>query len=322
MMAETFYWILNMSIAGSLTGLIVMPLRKVKRLPHRYICVLWLLPFIRMAVPFGFPSKYSVLNLIAEFATKSVPVYSAPEYLPPLSYTNYIMAVNNYGESTPTDSLLGGQTTFIFKSEWLEKIFFIGSIIWMVVLTAGLLTFALLYFITKSELRTATCLHGNVYVSDKITSPALYGVVRPKIMIPRDFPKELLLYVEEHENAHRRRCDNLTRLAAITITCIHWFNPLAWTMLKMYLHDVELACDEAVLRKIGNKNKKAYASALVCCEESKLIFAPAFSAALGGAKIKVRIENIISFRKLTVGSAILFGILIAVLAVTLLTNAS
>lgn len=322
MMAETFYWILNMSIAGSLTGLIVMPLRKVKRLPHRYICVLWLLPFIRMAVPFGFPSKYSVLNLIAEFATKSVPVYSAPEYLPPLSYTNYIMAVNNYGESTPTDSLLGDQTTFIFKSEWLEKIFFIGSIIWMVVLTAGLLTFALLYFITKSELRTATCLHGNVYVSDKITSPALYGVVRPKIMIPRDFPKELLLYVEEHENAHRRRCDNLTRLAAITITCIHWFNPLAWIMLKMYLHDVELACDEAVLRKIGNKNKKAYASALVCCEESKLIFAPAFSASLGGAKIKVRIENIISFRKLTVGSAILFGILIAVLAVTLLTNAS
>ncbi len=322
MMAETFYWILNMSIAGSLTGLIVMPLRKVKRLPHRYICVLWLLPFIRMAVPFGFPSKYSALNLIAEFATKSVPVYSAPEYLPPLSYTNYIMAVNNYGESTPTDSLLGDQTTFIFKSEWLEKIFFIGSIIWMVVLTAGLLTFALLYFITKSELRTATCLHGNVYVSDKITSPALYGVVRPKIMIPRDFPKELLLYVEEHENAHRRRCDNLTRLAAITITCIHWFNPLAWIMLKMYLHDVELACDEAVLRKIGNKNKKAYASALVCCEESKLIFAPAFSASLGGAKIKVRIENIISFRKLTVGSAILFGILIAVLAVTLLTNAS
>lgn len=322
MMAETFYWILNMSIAGSLTGLIVMPLRKVKRLPHRYICVLWLLPFIRMAVPFGFPSKYSVLNLIAEFATKSVPVYSAPEYLPPLSYTNYIMAVNNYGESTPTDSLLGDQTTFIFKSEWLEKIFFIGSIIWMVVLTVGLLTFALLYFITKSELRTATCLHGNVYVSDKITSPALYGVVRPKIMIPRDFPKELLLYVEEHENAHRRRCDNLTRLAAITITCIHWFNPLAWIMLKMYLHDVELACDEAVLRKIGNKNKKAYASALVCCEESKLIFAPAFSASLGGAKIKVRIENIISFRKLTVGSAILFGILIAVLAVTLLTNAS
>ena len=322
MMAETFYWILNMSIAGSLTGLIVMPLRKVKRLPHRYICVLWLLPFIRMAVPFGFPSKYSALNLIAEFATKSVPVYSAPEYLPPLSYTNYIMAVNNYGESTPTDSLLGDQTTFIFKSEWLEKIFFIGSIIWAIVLTAGLLTFAILYFITKSELRTATCLHGNVYVSDKITSPALYGVVRPKIMIPRDFPKELLLYVEEHENAHRRRCDNLTRLAAITITCIHWFNPLAWIMLKMYLHDVELACDEAVLRKIGNKNKKAYASALVCCEESKLIFAPAFSASLGGAKIKVRIENIISFRKLTVGSAILFGILIAVLAVTLLTNAS
>ena len=138
MMAETFYWILNMSIAGSLTGLIVMPLRKVKRLPHRYICVLWLLPFIRMAVPFGFPSKYSALNLIAEFATKSVPVYSAPEYLPPLSYTNYIMAVNNYGESTPTDSLLGDQTTFIFKSEWLEKIFFIGSIIWMVVLTAEL----------------------------------------------------------------------------------------------------------------------------------------------------------------------------------------
>ena len=265
MMAEIFYWILNMSIAGSLTGIIVMLLRKVERLPHRYICILWFLPFIRMAVPFGFPSKYSVLNLIAEFTTKSVPVESAPEYLPPLSYTNYIMAVNNYGESVSADSVLGNQTTFIFKSEWLEKIFFIGSIIWAIVLTAGLLTFAILYFITKSELRTASCLHGNVYVSDKITSPALYGVMKPKIMVPNDFPKELLPYVEEHENAHRRRRDNLTRLAAITITCLHWFNPLAWMMLKMYLHDVELACDEAVLRKIGNENKKAYASALICC---------------------------------------------------------
>lgn len=322
MMAEIFYWILNMSIAGSLTGIIVMLLRKVERLPHRYICILWFLPFIRMAVPFGFPSKYSVLNLIAEFTTKSVPVESAPEYLPPLSYTNYIMAVNNYGESVSADSVLGNQTTFIFKSEWLEKLFFIGSIIWAIVLTAGLLTFAILYFITKSELRTASCLHGNVYVSDKITSPALYGVMKPKIMVPNDFPKELLPYVEEHENAHRRRRDNLTRLAAITITCLHWFNPLAWMMLKMYLHDVELACDEAVLRKIGNENKKAYASALICCEESKLIFAPAFSASFGGAKIKVRIENIISFRKLTIGSAVLFSILIAVLAVTLLTNAS
>lgn len=109
MMAEIFYWILNMSIAGSLTGIIVMLLRKVERLPHRYICVLWFLPFIRMAVPFGFPSKYSVLNLIAEFTTKSVPVESAPEYLPPLSYTNYIMAVNNYGESVSADSVLGNR---------------------------------------------------------------------------------------------------------------------------------------------------------------------------------------------------------------------
>jgi beta-lactamase regulating signal transducer with metallopeptidase domain len=310
-----------MSITGMAVGLIVLFLRRIKRLPRRYICFLWLLPLIRLCLPFGLPSKFSLLTLVARFTTKSVPVESVPEYLPKLYYTNYIMAADSYTELIPESSNTLTETSFIFKSEALEKVFSAGAVIWLVVFAAALLTMAVFYILTKSELRGVKHLRENIYVSDRIKSPALYGVFRPKIIIPPYISDESLVYVRLHENAHIRRGDNLLRLLAIATLCMHWFNPLAWVMLKRYFEDTEFACDETVLRKIGEDERKAYAAALVDCEQRKSQFAPAFAATFGGAKIKIRIENILSYKKLSAASIIAFTVLLATLTVTLLTNA-
>lgn len=321
MTTEFFYWTLNMSIAGAATGLIVLLFRRFRRVPRRYIGYLWLLPLFRLCLPFGLPSRYSLLTLIARVTTKSVPVESIPTYLPALSYTNYIMAANSYNAPVPENADSLNTTSFIFKSETLEKLFSAGAIIWLVVFAAALLTMAVFYFLTKSELRGADHLRDNIYVSDKITAPALYGILKPRIILPPLISMDSLVFVEAHENAHRKRGDNLLRLMAISVACLHWFNPFVWILLKSYFEDTELACDEAVLRKLGDENRKAYAAALIDCEESKTLFAPAFAAVFGGAKIKVRIQNILSYKKLTLASAIIFTALIAALALTLLTNA-
>ena len=104
----------------------------------------------------------------------------------------------------------------------------------------------------------------NIYVSDKITSAAVYGVFRPKIIIPKGYELRYELqnsdYVLAHESAHIRRKDNLWRIIAVISASIHWFNPFAWILLKKFLEETELACDEQVLADCG-KIRKAYATA-------------------------------------------------------------
>ena len=120
-----------------------------------------------------------------------------------------------------------------------------------------------------------------------------------------------------HERTHKKRGDNLWRMLAFITASVHWFNPFAWVLLRSYLSAAELACDEAVLAKCGEERKKAYALALVSSEEKKTFFTSAF----GGAKIRVRIENILSYKKLSALSAVGFTALVLVIMYTLLTNA-
>lgn len=120
-----------------------------------------------------------------------------------------------------------------------------------------------------------------------------------------------------HENMHIRRADNLWRLLAFLIVAAHWFNPLCWIFLKLFLEDLELSCDERVLLKLGDHRAKEYARSLLESGQSLTIFASAF----GGARIRTRIENILSFKKMTWFSLTVFLSLIVAIFYVLLTNA-
>ncbi|MFA7673897.1 MAG: M56 family metallopeptidase, partial [Clostridia bacterium] len=104
----------------------------------------------------------------------------------------------------------------------------------------------------------------------------------------------------------------------IVTACIHWFDPLVWIFLKYFLTDMELSCDHRVLSKSGPEKQKEYASVLLNCAEGKTVFVSSFK----GAKVKVRIENILSYKKLTAFSGICFAALITIIAIILLTNAA
>jgi beta-lactamase regulating signal transducer with metallopeptidase domain len=290
-----------MSISASLVGIIVLLLGKIKKLPRRLIHILWAIPFLRMWIPMGMSSKYSLMTLISRFATKTVVLYDGAL---DFTFTNYIMVADKYSPIT-------------YKFNILDNLFRIASMIWIVVALALLIVSLVLYVITKSELKDASCLRDNIYVSDRISSPATYGIIRPRIIIPKGYELGDLQYVLAHESAHIHRKDNLWRILALISSSIHWFNPFAWLFLKKFLEATELACDERVLEDCGEDEKKAYATALVYCTESRIVFASAF----GGAKIRVRVDRILSYKKLSIISIISFTVFAIAIGYVLLTNA-
>jgi beta-lactamase regulating signal transducer with metallopeptidase domain len=302
MVAEVFYWVLNMSIVGSLAGLVILLLRRIKRLPRFCVYVLWLAPFLRFLLPLSISGQYSLMSLVSRFAAKTVVVFEAPGAN--VGFTNSIMAAKDY-------------FPIVFKTNVLESVFNISGFIWIVVFCALIITSALLYYFTKSEVKNAAKVSGNVYRCGSVTSPAVYGIFRPKIIIPENVPEGSLKYILLHENVHLKRKDNLLRCIAVVTACLHWFNPLAWLFLKYVFEDMELACDAKVLKTLDAEEKKSYALALLNFASKKTLYASAF----GAAKTRVRIENILSYKKLTLVSGIFFFALTAAILVLLLMNA-
>lgn len=303
MLAHIFYWILNMSITATLTGTIILILRQIKRIPRTAIYILWVLPLIRLIIPFGLGYKYSIMNLVDGIAVKTVPL-PHEDLLPNMSVTNIIRAADSY-------------FPFEYKTNVIEKVFSVSSIVWVVIAVSALLTSIALYYITKSETKESKHFKDNIFISNNFLSPAVFGILRAKIFIPMYLEKEDLKYILMHEKVHISRFDNLWRVAAVFTCCLHWFNPFVWLFLERFFEDLELSCDEKVLKKCSKKQKLDYAKALIKCEEKKAIFSSAF----GGNKTRVRIVKILSYKKLPVFSTVLFTFLLISIAVTLLTNA-
>ena len=218
--------------------------------------------------------------------------------------TNCVMAAGSYFPVT-------------YKVNLLENVFGIASVIWIIVFSAIVLALMIIYFSTLHEIKGAALLRDNIFLSDKVLSPAVYGIIKPRIILPvsyKDMDIELIIL---HEKTHIRRADNLWRVLAFLIAAAHWFNPLCWIFLKLFLEDLELACDERVLVKTGDARAKEYALSLLESKQSASVFVSAF----GGAKIRTRIENILSFRKMTRFSLIVSIALITEIFYVLLTNA-
>ncbi|MGM9640644.1 MAG: M56 family metallopeptidase, partial [Faecousia sp.] len=264
---------------------------------------LWLAPFLRMCIPVGLNHPYSLMSLISGFTTKTITVYQPVQGIS-FSATNAIMAADSYFPIT-------------FKVNLLDRVFEIASIIWLVVALAIGLALGILYLTTLHDMKDAKHLRDNVYLSDRIQSPAVYGIIKPKILLPASSDPRGHPYILKHERTHIRRLDNLWRLAACLITAVHWFNPLCWLFLKRFLEDMELACDEAAIANYSKAQRKEYALSLVNCAESKSLFASGF----GGAKLRTRVESIMSYEKMTCFSALCFSILTVSILVVLLTNA-
>lgn len=303
MLQEVFYWVFNMSITAVIAGVLVMLVRLVRKIPRRLTVLLWLIPFFRMTVPLGLNSPYSLMSILSHITTKTVVVYQPTDDIS-FSMMNSVMAADSYFPIT-------------YKVNVLNQIFNIASIIWIVVFLAIILMLTVIYLTTLHEMKNAKNLRDNIFLSDTIVTPAVYGVLKPRIILPTYYADKDIELVLLHEKMHIRRADNMWRVIAFLIVAAHWFNPLSWVLLKQFLTDLEMSCDECVLVKTGPVRAKEYALLLLESKENTNVCASAF----GGAKVRVRIENILFFKKMTWLSLIVSFALFAAIFYVLLTNA-
>ncbi len=299
MSGDIFYWFFNMSITATITGMVVYLLGKIKFLPRRLMFILWGIPFIRMWMPFGLGSEYSLMSLMSKLGTKTVIMWDER-----FTSMNSMQFAEEY---FPNE----------YEISVLDTLFDVASIIWLVIAVAIIVAVAVVYIISRDDMGELIHLKDNTYMSDNVKTPIVYGIFRQKIILPRECENQDITYILAHEKAHVSRGDNMWRALVFITVAINWFNPFAWLFFKNFLSDLELSCDERVLNKLGEEEKKEYATALLNCAESRTLFSSAF----GGAKIRKRIENILSYKKLSVLSIICFTIFAIAIAYLLLMNA-
>ena len=306
---SVFYFILNMSIASCFVIAALMAIRLIKPLPRRVVYPLWGLAFFRLAMPFTLSTNWSLFNYTGGLVKKLITVETVTQGAQGdrlLATANFVAAAERY---SPVE----------YKTESLRQVFTTASVVWAIVAAALLLTAVILYALTRKELKQAVRIKGNLYRSDMLLSPTLMGVFRPRIILPAtlDPDGEDGRMVLAHENVHKRRLDNLWRLLGIFVVCLHWFNPFAWVMLKAFFTDMEQSCDESVIRKYGAEERKAYASTLLRFAEDKRVLV---STAFGRSGVKVRIVNVLNYKRLTAIGIAASTIFLLLVAAALLTN--
>lgn len=306
-MVSIFYWILNMTILGSILAFMLMGLRRIKKLPRIFVYAMYSLVFLRLICPLGLTNGLSLLNLLPEGSVKLV--YLEGKELAAstteLSYTNFIQDADSY-------------QPFVLKSDRLTRFYEISSVVWITVGGALLLGYSIMYFMSMKELRKSIHIKDNIYRSDSVNVPMVVGIIKPRIIIPEiSIEEEYLKHLVAHEKVHIRHRDNAWRLLAILICCLHWFNPFVWITLKYFLADMELACDEKVMRNYDTRERAEYAAALLAFTQKEPVI---YAASFGGGNIKLRIKRVLDYRSLSIIALLMFCCLFIAIAILTLSN--
>lgn len=302
---------LHMSVAGAAMILAITVIRAlaINRVPKKTFLALWGAALLRLLIPFSLPSRLSVYALLARKTAAVMPdVPAAALKADPAMQTLSV---------SPQPGKVNGAAI----SVW--------GVVWAVGLLACAAAFAVAYWKCYREFQTslpvdnAACrrwlqAHSlrramTIRQSDRISSPLTFGMLRPVILMPKktDWQDERTLqYVLEHEFVHIRRFDMLSKLLLIAAACVHWFNPLVWVMYVLANRDLELSCDESVVRYFGGGKRAAYANVLISMEETKSGFAPLCNHFSKNA-IEERITAIMKIKKTTVLSLAAAATLVA-----------
>ena len=290
--------LLEMTFSGGVMILLITVIRAlaIERLPKRLFLALWGAALLRLLVPFSFPFQFSLFSL-AERGHYAVSTPAAVTHNKELAGAARQPAVPVRTVSGVSDGI----------SLW--------TVLWLLGVGLALLLLIAAYVRHLRRFRSAKTVD-NVFVggwlashplrrtvsvreSASVTAPLTYGVLRPVILVPAGLDwgdSETLSYAFAHEYIHIRRFDALLRLVLLAALCVHWFNPLVWVMYVLALRDMELSCDEAVVRRFGLDNRRAYALALLKLEETRQRF-NAFANGFSKSAAEERIRAILKCRR-------------------------
>lgn len=345
MLHNAFYTSLKMSIFASAAVIIIMGLRLLlgRKLPKYFCHILWIFVLLRLLVPFSLTSVFSIFNVIPvpETAVSSTE-YAAADKLPNISESENQTAIKSAAE-TETKELTSISKPAAAKDISQNQKVNLSDIfpwIWIAGLLSLLLFSVYSYISAWDKLKTAVIFSENyiydckeklglnrnikMYVSDKISTPIVFGLIRPKIILPVNTAETSneseLRYIITHELVHIKRFDNIIKILWVISLCIYWFNPMIWLGFIISQKDMEMSCDEKVLTLNNEDIRSEYASSLINLAAKQNTLFNGGILAFGESNIKSRIKGIMKFKKPKFIIGILSFIILAAIGLSLLTN--
>lgn len=308
-MSDIFLKIVNMSISAGWIVLAVLLLRLLLTKAPKWInCILWGIVGLRLVMPF---SLESVFSLIPSTETISkVPESPRPYFESGITIVDN--QVNDYLRGTYFEGVSRPMGNFIDITSVLGIIWFVGII-------ALLLYTVISYVRLKKKIGTAVLYKDNIFQSESVISPFVLGIIKPKIYLPFNMSDSDMENVVAHEQAHIKRKDHLWKPLGFLLLTIHWFNPLMWVGYIMLCKDIELACDEKVVKNLDTEQRADYSQALLSCSVNRRMIA-ACPLAFGEVGVKSRIKTVLNYKKPAFWIIIIAIIASIVAAVCFLTN--
>jgi beta-lactamase regulating signal transducer with metallopeptidase domain len=309
-MSKLFISMLNMSLMASYIILFVMLIRiPLKKAPKAISYALWSVVAFRLIIPFSLESIFSLIprNMNANPIPQDIIYQQSPQI------NSGIKIVDSFINQSLSAPIIGASTNP------LQIYAEIGAYIWilgMIILFIYSVTSILLL---KKQLKSAELIENNIFKAGNLKTPFVLGLIRPKIYLPEGINYEERSYILLHEQTHIHRKDHIIKIFAFLILSIHWFNPLVWIAFILMSRDMELSCDERVLKEKNENIKKAYASSLLSLASGRHIL-HASPLAFGEGNVKGRIKNVMNYKKPKFWVILIAMILAIVVSIGLIVN--
>lgn len=323
----------NMTVSVVIIAVLLARLL-LRKMPKKYSYILWSIVGIRMIFDLPFATNISVFNLFRGFAKRSSTMGTMLTGSRKTNLQGATDALNTIGTTGTSTAHASRNTTVGAMTHTLttsQMVLGILGLLWLVVVALFMAYGIYSYVKCRMLVRTAVIAHDiipdthkkkgivSVWECDRIPSPFVLGLIRPRIYIPFRMSKQEQAYILAHEQCHIRRLDPLWKLIAFLLLAVYWWNPLVWCAFFYMVRDMEMSCDEAVIEQFGNEIKQGYSNSLLsfAMERHPYSFAP---IAFGEGDAGRRIKNVLNFKKPHTWVAILVFVLLVVVGVSCLTN--
>ena len=310
-MSGIFLKLLNLSISASWLVLVVLALRLVlKRAPKWVNVLLWGMVALRLMLPFSIESALSLIPSAETLSPEVVRFDPAP------TITSGVTIIDNAVNPSLSESFAAAPLASVNP---LYVWTYLAGWVWLIGL-AAMLAYALVsYLRLRRRVSASIPLRENIYVCDEVPSPFILGIVRPRIYLPSALDEAQRGSVLSHERAHLARRDHWWKPLGFALLAVYWFNPLLWLAYTLLCRDIELACDERVLRGMDAGQVKAYSSALLACSVPRRMLA-ACPLAFGEVGVGARVKNALRYKKPAFWVVAASVAVCVVVAVCFLTN--
>ena len=310
-MSGIFLKLLNLSISASWLVLVVLALRLVlKRAPKWVNVLLWGMVALRLMLPLSLESALSLIPSAETLSPEVVRFDPAPTITSGVEFIDN--AVNpSLSESFAAAPLASVNPLYVWT--------YLAGWVWLIGLAAMLLYALVSYLRLRRRVSASIPLRENIYVCDEVPSPFILGIVRPRIYLPSMLDEAQRGSVLSHERAHLARRDHWWKPLGFALLAVYWFNPLLWLAYTLLCRDIELACDERVLRGMDAGQVKAYSSALLACSVPRRMIA-ACPLAFGEVGVGARVKNALRYKKPAFWVVAVSVVVCTVVAVCFLTN--